>query len=167
MKNKNQKYEWYLKNHYYPAQEWSKKTEGKEWIKQYIPTMSDYCDQYYDVANCGIYIIYFDNIPAYVGEAVKICNRLIVHCHNMYNNSLLYFGITKDEIENSSIGITIDVLAHGLNDEEERKQKEKELIREYRPILQKYWLESDECENCIPRGSNRRNRVLKNIPNSK
>lgn len=145
------RYKRYLEEDYWPAQSWLSEDTSKDWIKRYIPTMNEYIDNYYDIVNCGVYLIKFNDIPVYVGESPKICNRLVVHCHNLFKEPMKYFAISKEEIESGRINISVEELQTGLYDDNKRKLKEKELIKEYRPILQKPETGTDICISRVDR----------------
>ena len=95
-------YAWYIKSEYKPAQEWYR-NGGENWIKQYINNY-DWVIENYDLINLGVYRVTLNNITAYIGEAVKVSNRLVVHAWHLANEPEKYYGVLPEEIKNSKIG---------------------------------------------------------------
>lgn len=136
MKIGDKQFQLYIEKEYKPAQRWFSTEASKKWIAKYIPTMDEYINNSYDRMNFGVYLIAFNDVPVYVGESVKTCNRLVVHCHHLYEDPDTYFAVSKKEIEDEVIKISIKVLAENLLNDNDRKDAEKEFIRIHRPILQ-------------------------------
>lgn len=130
---------------YYLAQRWALSEEGEEWIEKYVPSMKNYMDKEYNKINNAVYIIKFNDIYVYCGESIKAINRLCVHLYNIYSNSYDYFGITKDEIHDNKVKISVYILEDSICKKQCRKQKELKYIDKYKPILQTLKVGSDRC----------------------
>lgn len=70
----------------------------------------------------------------YIGESFSMIVRCAAHLYSL-SNSPEYFGFTDENIERTDITIVIEVL-EVEKDKQIRKQKEKQYIKEYKPITQ-------------------------------
>ncbi|MFS0882896.1 hypothetical protein [Metabacillus niabensis] len=130
----NSNFNWYLKNKYNPAQDWYR-NGGKNWIKQYINNY-DWVIKNYDLINLGIYRVTLNNVTAYVGESVKVSNRLVVHAWHLANEPEKYYGVLPDEIKNNIVQINMECIEVGIHSKSDRKQKEFEYIKKLNPFTQ-------------------------------
>lgn len=125
---------YYLKYEYNPAQEWFK-NQGAYWIKKYIAN-SEWILTNYDKITLGVYKVTLNNEIAYIGEAVKVANRLVVHAWNLARASERYYGVLPDEIEKNIVQISMECIESGIDCDREREKKEVEYIKKLKPYLQ-------------------------------
>ena len=160
MLSKKERYERYLKEEYVPAHEWYLESDSKAWIEKNIPTLTELLVKNYRQIQPAVYCIKFNDIPVYVGEALKASDRLIVHAHNLYRKPLDYFGVEEQEISSGKVEIQMTILKDNINDYELRKQNELLCIDQLGPLLHK----NDGTDRCIPR-KNRRGVIVRKIIN--
>ncbi|WP_062353772.1 hypothetical protein [Bacillus kwashiorkori] len=152
MLNNNKKYGRYLIEEYQPAQDWYKKPNSREWIERNIPTLHELLEKGYGKLHSGVYCILLNDVPVYVGEALKLYDRLKVHAHNLYRKPLDYFGVEEEEINSSKVKIQVKILKEDLPRENLRKENELLWIKKLKPLLQK----NDGTDLCIPRRNRRK-----------
>lgn len=154
-------YDWYIKNEYKPAQDWYK-NDGADWIKKYIANYA-WIIENYDSINLGVYKITLNDKTAYVGEAVKVSNRLIVHAWNLAKESKMKFGVLSEEIEDEVVQINMICIESSIHSKGEREQKEFEHKKRLKPFLQKNGMgDTGRNDLCIPR-EERRGITLSNL----
>lgn len=127
-------FENYIKYEYNPAQDWFK-NQGENWIKKYI-TNYEWILSNYDEKTLGVYKVTLNNVTAYVGQAVKISNRLVVHAWHLAEEPELYYGILQNEIEKNIVQINMECIESRIQSNSEREQKEVEYIKRLNPFLQ-------------------------------
>lgn len=142
----------YLKKEYEPAIEWYKKSDSRIWIERNIPSLNELLEKNYRQIQSGVYCIHFNDIPVYVGQALKISDRLLVHAHNLFREPLVYFGVEEEEINSGKVKIRVTILKENLAQENLREEHELFCIKELEPVLQK----SDGTDKCIPRRERRK-----------
>lgn len=154
-------YDWYIKNVYKPAQDWYK-NGGADWVKKYIANSTWIIDNY-DLINLGVYKIILNDKVAYVGEAVKVSNRFIVHAWNLAMDSKLKFGVLPEEIKNEVIRINMICIESGIHSNSKREQKEIEYVKRLKPFLQKNDMnDTGRKDMCIP-SDERRDATCSNL----
>ncbi|MBQ0139855.1 MAG: hypothetical protein KBT36_11190 [Kurthia sp.] len=127
-------FEVYLKNEYYPAQEWFK-TEGVNWIKKHIPN-HDWILTNYNQINLGIYKVTLNDVIVYVGQAVKVSNRLVVHAWHLAKEPERFYGVLQSELEKNVVQINMECIESKIQYNITREQKEAHYIQELAPYLQ-------------------------------
>lgn len=153
-------YKRYLKEEYQPAQDWYKKSDSREWIERNIPTLNKLLEKNYSKIQPGVYCILFNDVPVYIGQALKASDRLVVHAHNLYRKPLVYFGVEEEEINSGKIKIHVTILKENLSTKEMREEYELSCIEQLKPLLHK----NDGTDECIPR-EERRKVIEKEISN--
>lgn len=152
MLSNNKEYERYLKEEYQPAQDWYKKSDSWEWIERNIPTLNKLLEKNYSKIQPGVYCIQFNDVPVYVGQALKASDRLLVHAHNLYRKPNVYFGVEEEEINSGKVKIQVTILKENLSPENLRKENELSCIKKLKPVLQK----NDGTDKCIQRRDRRK-----------
>lgn len=135
---------WYLEHELYPAIEFSKTEEGRDWIENHFPYLVERIYEKGDELLGYEYLVGRGGVPLYIGEALKPA-RLLVHLMHLHDQPELYFGVDAEEIESGLVEISI--LETGILDIEARRARELELRKQYKPILNP----AELGDKCIPR----------------
>lgn len=121
---------------------WFAKEEGKEWCRTHMPSLFD---RFGSAPVCGIYLISFDGIPLYIGRAVDITPRLIGHAFVLHTQPE-FFGLEKEEVQDISGGIRIQIEVIEECEYSECKEAEIRCINRIKPIIQL----GGKTDRCIP-----------------
>ena len=71
----------------------------------------------------------------YIGESVFVAVRCSTHLYEIAKGNG-YLGFTKDKLENNNITLVFKLLESDINIKKDRKDKEIELIKELKPLMQ-------------------------------